>query len=354
MASTLPERSPTRPGRIPGLDSLRLVLASTVVLDHLGIPKTQWLNDHRVAGGIANNMFVGVAAVIGFFIISGFCIHISTVRGQRLALAPYFVRRQIRITLPLSLFVALAYPTGWHEYVSVLWSLVCEEIYYALYPFLLRLRSRFGNLAVMALAILAATLVLVLVPHNGNFHAPGYALTWALGLPIWIAGCGLAEWYERKGATAPAVTSRKLWAWRCLVALLASIASFLRFHTAFDYEYSLLLLAPILLVWLRFELTYWRDHPPPAMLELAGKASYAIYLTHLCAIPLVRLSGRIDDGWAYWVAELVAVALISATFYLVVELPAHRLAKFASDWLVRRTALNSPSVGQVERERSAS
>src|ERR1700722_18290217 len=70
--------------RVLPISSIRFVLAMWVVLSHFGIPV---LREHRsldflwILRAIVNTAFNGPAAVIVFFVISGFCIHFPNRKG---------------------------------------------------------------------------------------------------------------------------------------------------------------------------------------------------------------------------------------------------------------------------------
>ena len=68
------------PERIAGLDAIRFICALIVVLAHTGRPPlTAWADTSTWFGwfidGSAGLLFSSAAAVIVFFVISGFCIH---------------------------------------------------------------------------------------------------------------------------------------------------------------------------------------------------------------------------------------------------------------------------------------
>ena len=66
--------------RVAGLDSIRAICAFWVVMGHIGAPPLlEGLDEAnpiaKVVAGIYGNLWSGPAAVIVFFVISGFCIH---------------------------------------------------------------------------------------------------------------------------------------------------------------------------------------------------------------------------------------------------------------------------------------
>src|SRR5690242_16820078 len=90
---------------IKGLDTLRFVAAFWVVLSHVGKLPYEIFSHSNVLGktlnGIYHNSVNGLAAVIIFFIISGFCIHYPYQMGKSLPLGSYLIRRSFRICIPL-------------------------------------------------------------------------------------------------------------------------------------------------------------------------------------------------------------------------------------------------------------
>src|SRR6267154_2028769 len=83
--------------RVVGSDSIRFVCAFIVLVDHLGLTPGR-IHGHslptleRVLAGTYNSLFNGPAAVIVFFIISGFCIHFPSRNGKALELPSYYTR----------------------------------------------------------------------------------------------------------------------------------------------------------------------------------------------------------------------------------------------------------------------
>ncbi len=189
--------------RVRGLDAIRAVCAFWVVMGHFGGPpitagldrttRAGWL-----IGGLYNNFWNGPAAVIVFFVISGFCIHYPSSRTLQIpSLAGYAARRYLRIGLPLAVAMVVSPYLGvklglFHD--SILWSLVAELVYYTLYPALLALRRRGVEWRWMVAGSFIAALVLVATdPKAKNYASWGIGLNWVMGLPCWLLGCELAE-----------------------------------------------------------------------------------------------------------------------------------------------------------------
>ena len=320
--------------RIPPISSLRFVLAMWVVMGHLGIPFLQEQQRGPLLWALRafrNNAFNGPAAVMVFFVISGFCIHFPnrkelSVRSWKL----YYARRYVRILIPMAAALALAVPLRMRFGLfngSILWSLVCEEIYYFLYPSLLFLRDRIGWRNLMTLAWVLALLTALTNPTARHYPSFGPALTWLLGLPCWLLGCRLAERLE--GFQSKAVSSAQIWCWRISAYVLSVTVSVLDFHTPLTAPWMLDAFAVFAAFWLEREIRYYHatGHLPP--FENLGEASYSIYLTHTHGFAFLFLFGfssRLSPS-AAWLAQMVLCLSFAGAFYWLIERPSHRFAR---------------------------
>jgi peptidoglycan/LPS O-acetylase OafA/YrhL len=314
------------------ISSIRFVLAAWVVISHFGIPFLREPHDGVLwlVRGFLNSAFNAQAAVIVFFVISGFCIHFPHRSGRGVpSWRRYYARRYIRILVPMGAAVALAAAVGVTVagmMSSVLWSLVCEEIYYFLYPALLRARDRVGWSAVAAVAWALSLAVVLTDPRAGNYASYGHALNWILGLPCWLLGCQLADRFD--SYCQRPVAPGELWMWRGGIWVLSVGLTVVRFHTPIGYPWTLNLYAVCAAFWLEREIRAYQRRPPPA-LEGPGETSYSIYLTHVQSIVLLHqlpFVSAMPAGVA-WILALVMCAGITAIFYQLVERPSHRLAR---------------------------
>jgi peptidoglycan/LPS O-acetylase OafA/YrhL len=319
---------------IRGFDTLRFCLALWVVFSHFGffplvdgIDKTQFLG--KLISGLFNNIVSGPAAVIVFFVISGVCIHFPYRGQKKLAVFPYFTRRYIRIVTPMLAAILLARPLGIELTLlsnSILWSLLAEEIYYALYPLLLLAQRRIGWGPIILTAYVLAVIVIIRGPVTGEYIAYGPYLNWMVGLPCWLLGCYLAEHLESVWKLAP--SRRRITGWRLGMWLLSSLCSVLRFHSPIKYPWTLTLFAVVVYFWLRQEIAYYRSHNPPAALEKAGKWSYSIYLFHMHAYAIYVLLVPLYFGPTLnWAICMSFILLACYAFYRVVEKPSHAIAR---------------------------
>ena len=355
-------------GRIRGLDSIRFIAAMIVVFGHGAILNlSAWIADDQMPGrvlvGLYNNLFAGQAAVIVFFLVSGFCIHYPFRNASQVPLAAYFAQRYVRIGLPMLAAVAIAawagatnqiaiHPEGFPlsltelrsvraEDQTILWSLFCELTYYTLYPLCFFFRRRISWAWMIALTFVPAYFLVALRPDGGNFHSFGHTFNWIVGLPCWLMGCQLAEWAD--GDVGRAVSPRVLWAQRLGIYGASVILSVLRFHppfgsTFFGYPWTLPLFGLLCLPWLRNEVAWFRQHPPVRWLEAGGAWSYAIYLAHPIGIQVWELAthspaGNLIGPRYEWLPLLTAVLVVCYVFYRLFEYPSHRVAKMVASAL---------------------
>jgi peptidoglycan/LPS O-acetylase OafA/YrhL len=320
--------------RLVGVDSIRFWLATWVYLSHFA-PVFHGAAGYgslmRVLSGVANNLFNGAAAVIGFFIISGLCIHYPHRNDAVISIPQFYIRRYVRILIPFLAAIALAYSGGLDLigfYNSILWSLVAELIYYTLYPAFRAAIRRFGSSAVLVTSLAVSASIVASHPRYLNFHQFGPGFTWLVGLPAWLLGCCLAENSRSKGGGSEGEISRaRIWAWRLFVWALAVIASILRFHAGIGYPISLTLLAPVLYLWLRKELAWHRRNGATGIFERCGQFSYSIYLMHGLAVTGATFLFPFTAFPAFAPLRLAIVLALSYGFFLAVERPAHHIAR---------------------------
>jgi peptidoglycan/LPS O-acetylase OafA/YrhL len=329
--------------RIRGMDSIRFILAALVVVYHTNsFPLLTGLDEGSAVGSLIKNWYQscvnGQAAVIAFFVISGFCIHFPFRKGGGPRLVQYGPRRLLRTIAPAAVMVVLSRGLKVSMPVlgpSVLWSLICEEIYYLLYPLVIRpLGQRLGWSVLCVGSLVMAECLAWAVPKPlspGGYVVYGWQLNWFLALPCWLLGCKLAEESDR--LVAP-VSLRTIWSWRIAVFLVSGVCEHYRLKLAMTH--SLNYFAFLVYFWLQQEIRYYRGTPPSAVLEWSGKWSYSLYLTHLT-------SYAVYDRWYHlpylghilsWYLHLAWVLTWAYVFYLLVEKPSHTLAR----WLAARQA----------------
>ena len=341
-------------GRVRGLDAIRFVCAFWVVMYHnTGIGQ---VHQHvsgtllwRAAQVVWSLSFNGTAAVMVFFVISGFAIHYPFRHGESPAWGEYFLRRYIRIGVPVGVSVALLsligpYPRQLQS--GVLWSLYAEAIYYTLYPLMMIARRKWGWRLLLAACTGAYLLLLLHHPTLSDFHGDGVTVTWILGLPIWLLGCLLAE---RSDALTAARVPR-IWVWRIGVVAAANFCNLLRFHSPVGAPWTMPLFSVLIFFWLQQEIRQNRAKAPIAYLEKAGAWSYSLYLVHIPAFWLLYIWHVSFHPAPLLAALQVSFALgVAYVYYLLVERPSHWLARQVKQKGARKADPPELERGQMEQ-----
>jgi peptidoglycan/LPS O-acetylase OafA/YrhL len=326
-------------GRYSILDALRILLAFWVTMSHFevfplfaGADATTKLGRALVHGW--SSIVWGVPAVIGFFVISGFCIHLPYRHDEKLPVGRYYARRYIRILVPVTAAILISRLIGnrqaiigeqsilWH---SVLWSLACEEIYYAVYPLARLLRNRFGWGALLVPLFLFAAILAAVRPEEPNASALGTVEAAVVLFPIWLLGCILAEQSDR----LPALDSFwVIWRWRFLAWFGSWLCEMIHFKAKVSSTQTMLWFGILAYFWIKKEIAYSKHHQPWTLLASWGLWSYSLYLMHVPALALLAKLQVPSIGYILdWCVSIAFIGGISYLFYLSVEKPSHRLAR---------------------------
>lgn len=379
-SGSLPSPAPGPGSRIESLDAFRGACALAVFLTHWFL----WAN-FRPAGETERLLHDSLAtiyevfcllawnsnghhpAVLGFFVLSGFCIHAS--RARRAAsggAAPdwrrYFVSRGRRIlpvywwgtllgvglmalqatwpsTNPLlaahlagglrdlvvRLFAVTAVVPG--DVILGNWSLntVSSEIaIYALYPLLFKGTRRISWVPVLAGLIGLQFVALALLPY--------FPMHWVFGTPLmmgayWYLGMLAADWHFKGGRPVPAWALLSVWGlFLALRGLPYSPVNFVFVQLLRALGFTLLLLW---LVGREARFSSFVGHGPLRFLRWVGQGSYSLYAVHPPAI--------MATTWA--LGNLTGIR--SNALQLLFTLLATLLVTFVTYWLVERPYLRS-------------
>ena len=321
---------------VKGINSLRFILALIVLLSHFENPlviefKSSSAFFVKSIGSIIGVFFNGVAAVIAFFIISGFVIHQSS-KDLKLTWRTFILKRYLRILLPLLVIILLGYKFN-HPEKDILWSLICELIYYTVYPVLRKLNTNWATLSKFsfALSILIITIfawhdVLAIITQEslnfqGHYWQIGVSLTWVIGLPCWILGILISENFK----SLMFMSTKKIMTYRLLVFVISVVLNFMHFHLHLGYIVSMNFFALILYKWIQAEISYFKTHPPSHILENLGNFSYSIYIIHpLCYAVLMQ---KLSMSFFNYLIVISITLLLSYIFYLTIERPSHLIAR---------------------------
>ena len=328
-----------RSGYYPVLDALRFVLAFWVAVGHyemlplFGDPASGTGFWHLFKHGW-NTVVFGTPAVIVFFVISGFCIHLPFRGAGKIDVPRYYLRRYTRILIPVAAALIIyrlmgdrLTLRGEHSILweSPLWSLACEEIYYALYPLLRWARNAIGWHRFLAVSFAASVLISVQHRTATNWHVFGPLGTALMLLPVWLLGCLLAEQAESLRESDGSVS---IWFWRFFAWMGCWTAEMLHFKMHIPYTQTMLWFGVLAYFWVRQEIAHGKDSPPNRRLAAAGAWSYSLYLMHPKGESLVGyfLSGSLH-GRLVWFIVMASGLSFSYLFYLAVERPSHNLAR---------------------------
>jgi len=339
----VPQNHPsTRDNRYPVLDALRFVLALWVMLGHYvplplfaGVdaasPFGRW-----VTHGWSSLIF-GIPAVMVFLVISGFCIHFPHQGDAPMAVGRYYLRRFTRILVPVA--AALCVYRAFGErlefrgegsilWLSPLWSLACEEIYYAAYPLLRFLRQRLGWKYLFPPVFVASAVMAATHPRATSFQEFGPFGTALILLPVWLLGGYLAE----QSAQLPALTSaRRIYLWRAAIWLACWSAEILHFKTKIHFPQTMLWFGVLAFFWVKNEIAYAKHQAPNRYLVAGGAWSYSLYLVHAQGVGLFwRLPIPHLNHFVSWFGAHLSSLGLAYAFYTVVERPSHRLARRVS------------------------
>lgn len=315
-------------GHIQLLDSIRGIAILGVFLFHcLGasfgydhLPWGRWFSDFLVPWSFLAVLPVtlGWAGVAVFFVVSGFCIHLSFLKGNANDWRGFFVRRFFRIYPPylvaLLFFACIFAPTrlafhsliDWAEFGShavllhnldyrfyfgingAFWSIAVEVQLYLIYPLLLVLVRKLGWHRTLVILCILETLMRAI---SGTFEV-------AAGHPIWcwFAGSPFSFWFSWAigAALADAFVNKRPLPFRSLpltaVILVAVATAFIRPLNPFSFLFFALLTATLLSRLLSSDRPVSLTSLPAVHLRNLGIYSYSFYLLHQ---PLVFAFGKL-------------------------------------------------------------
>ena len=361
------------------IDVLRGLSALAVVLHHARVdlwvgwnairsaPHDYSVLDGALAWLSVPTPFFG-SAVMLFFLVSGFCVHLPHAAGKRpFNLAIFAHRRLWRIYPPYlaaigvtvgvelvlsrcfgvegsgaakitqSIFLLQNYGSDAGQMIAnpSLWSLPVEFELYLFYSLFLWVLIRFGLGASLWLAgsvsLLALAIALSGVVRGSSFHpTANFALFWI----IWCTGAALAELVQR--GRLPVWKS-----WMSAVAVLAlglalGCSGLKQIPTELGFFAWSAFFGAVLL--------WGLTHPNPLaavpipgrrLLRFLGTISYSLYLIHfplfrLCGALWVKAFGEKPASFAVCLVVSLLALPLAWLFYLCIELPSHRMAKGGS------------------------
>ena len=328
-----------RAGYYPVLDALRFFLAFWVAVGHFQmIPIFGDMNTGvgywRLLRHGWSSLVFGTPAVIVFFVISGFCIHMPFRGTDKIDVPRYYLRRYTRILIPVAAALVVYRAMGAHLtllgehsilWESPLWSLLCEEIYYALYPLLRCTRNKISWKFLLPSSFVISVIIASQHPHSITWHDFGPLGTSMMLLPVWLLGCVLAEQAE---SLTDANCMYSIWFWRFLAWSGCWVSEMLHFQRGIPYTQTMVWFGVLAYFWVRQEILHGKTRPPKRYLVAAGAWSYSLYLVHAQggglfeSLHLPSLGGVLD-----WFLVMASSLAFAYAFYILVERPSHIVAR---------------------------
>lgn len=352
--------------RIAGIDQLRYVFAVWVFFTHGGAPpffkghtNTAELDFIEKLYGWSIN---GQAAVIGFFIISGLCIHYPNIKRDRIHFPSFYTARFLRLSLPIiaCLLISKLLNYDGNEGIlrSILWTLYCEAIYYFFYPIIFWFAKNKHLRKILFLSCIISLILLIVWSDYRNmyFHEIGgkgkiTLLVWRTALiafPCWLSGCLIAEIISHQDITHRKMYEKKsIIFWR-IGALLLSTITFplyrLGLHLGvikmpfiglfFSSQFTLLLFGVFAFFWIKREVIMinFMNIQPLKLFEKMGLASYSLYIVHPVVIwsfskfSIIQFPGYLIS----WILLVIVLHLFTYIFFILIEKPSHKIAKYFS------------------------
>ncbi|MEI6563403.1 MAG: acyltransferase [bacterium] len=309
---------------VAGLNSLRFISALWVFLFHWGAAV-----DRNTLWGVWGAVFCGPAAVIVFFVISGFCVHYPfRANSGDFPIFPFLTRRYLRVLVPLLIarYLSPSFHISTEQLINAVgWSLIVELVFYSLYPFIRFPVTTHGWLRFLACFFVLGYLVIAWRGFPRDYGSWGHQFNWILAFPCWLLGCLLASQFDRFHSS----TLRcPIWVWRGSAWAAGTLCAILHYHSPIPYSWSLNLFAILVFFWIRAELIQQHNRPISRFMEWGGLWSYSIYLVHGFGLSVI-------DNWAPWphlfwlqmaIKGLVVLG-ICYLFYILVEKPSHWVAR---------------------------
>jgi len=335
--------------------------------------------------GLYAIFILGTYGVAIFFVVSGFCIHLSYRRSSDSGWFIFYVRRVFRlypaylfalflciVVLPSSrwsadaltstekqidlfLHLFLIHNLRPHSFSSIagpFWSLAIEFQLYLLFPLLLGLVRRIGwrqMLMVTAVIEVVTRASLMIVGHYGTDIAPSSWWGWTRLSPTgfwfsWALGAMLAEAVVEQKTLPFAKGPLPLWLWPLIVLAFH--------HTPYLENFAFPVAAFATVRFMSYFLSRDPDRQmnasdlPLRFLTFFGLISYSIYLLHIPLFFYFRSCLPKPPGFVSESANVIVftVAIIAASYlvFRFVETPGIKMGKRLIDWFrLHRKALNS-------------
>lgn len=317
---------------LPGLNTLRLYAALSVVLVHV-LPREQWGFLPIMAGGVAVTLF---------FVLSGYLItllllyerddtgtvnvgHFLRRRARRIwplyytiTLLAYLLPLGIQPwTLPITLVFGVAVlhvlPTLPANGIANFWSISVEEVFYLFWPQMVR---RWGVLGPVAAILLGRWVLDTVMPHQGQDGLP--QLLAMLRFECMAVGAAIAWAHHQRGQWYRVLTHRAVAGGAVVAFVLLSMTLHTDWETFTGWVVQSLIFGIVLLNVTVAPWLAWVERP---WLSWWGQRTYGIYMWHFPLIALLRVMVPTISTLALLIWTLALTALLAVMSYRYIERP---------------------------------
>ncbi len=295
-------------------------------------------------------------AVPLFFLISGYCIHLSNLKyirqKQKLPLKSYYIKRFRRIYPPYifallfsiainyifsinslptitdliaHIFVLQGFSAPYFNTINlVLWTITIEVAFYVLYPVFYYIRSKYSLNQAMAVSLLISCVSIGYFSRYGNGSYPHYYFV----LNLWFAWCCGAYI-----ADLPAHDFKSIFNKKHILIYVFIAALFIFLNVSDRYGFPILAYQLKILIWtapVAFIISkeWWFKQNTGLLLNVLrciGVSSYSLYLLHMPLISLKsNFSAKLLSGYLQHATIIIGFLLIPLAAwasYLIFEKP---------------------------------
>jgi peptidoglycan/LPS O-acetylase OafA/YrhL len=342
---------------LAGLDHLRLLAASIVVLFHTALLASAGRPANPFPMALIDQGHVGVQL---FMVISGF-IMTTMFADHEVETVKFYINRALRIYPLFVLIVSFGYlatpdprPTStgldfilallpisnlyrlnYGAFGGQMWTIAVELQFYLLFPLLLSFRRHYGRAFFFSIIGIAIALRATQFAANGTAHTFTFFTLFG-NIDLFVGGMVAAEIYQ--SLKSHGVQFKLGWSIAVLVGAIAVITAAFLHQSFFHVDYhgistdhvshSALWVAwptlqaglwgTLLVVYLRSSTAF----PGSSILANFGKWSYSSYVWHLLVIELLKNKLLWMPSYLLGVAVILPVTLIvSYASYKLIELP---------------------------------
>ncbi len=305
---------------LQSIDILRAIAAFCVFSYHQHV----WSLIARYTGLSAIKMIDNLGAEFAvplFFLISGYCIHLSNVKhlahNKALPLKEYYKRRLLRIYPPylvallfsiavnyftynylpsasdivIHLFVLQGFTIAYFNTINlVLWTITIEIAFYIIYPAFYYVRLKYGLIEALLFALLVSSISIGYFSTLGALSLPQYYCV----LNIWFAWC-CGSFLADKSTFNPIDLKKPIY----LLIYLIIVAAFIAIRiipnklNIIYYQLNILIwIAPLLFITAKEDWLLKHYSLFTKVVAAIGLSSYSLYLLHEPLIALKNYLGH--------------------------------------------------------------